>query len=236
MAEILKISTLYQTLPKTALRFSCASGAPHYSKTKIMSTIVKRRVSMYIFYPVNIVYILCIYIYIIIYIPYIYIYIPATTCWKEWFPQAASSPVARLSEGTPWSSLALGSVLLMWSNADLGVSKNSGKTPQIIHFNRVFHEINHPFWGTPIFGLTPILSVTFSCLGRVWFWSTPRIQSSAPGLWNMFSRESENKPSCVTVTGWGVDPSYYLLQVKRLCFSRGQGWFGHVKTQTIKKN
>ena len=25
-------------------------------------------------------------------------------------------------------------------------------TPQIIHFHRVFHEINHPFWGTIIFG------------------------------------------------------------------------------------
>ncbi len=24
-------------------------------------------------------------------------------------------------------------------------------TPQIIHFSRVFHEINHPFWETPIF-------------------------------------------------------------------------------------
>ena len=28
----------------------------------------------------------------------------------------------------------------------LGVSKNMGN-PQIIHFHRVFHEINHPFWG-----------------------------------------------------------------------------------------
>ena len=33
------------------------------------------------------------------------------------------------------------------------VSKNIGVSPQIIHFNRVFHEINHPFWGvfTPTF-------------------------------------------------------------------------------------
>ena len=29
-------------------------------------------------------------------------------------------------------------------------------TPQIIHFNGVFHEINHPFWDTPIFGNTHI--------------------------------------------------------------------------------
>ncbi len=38
---------------------------------------------------------------------------------------------------------------------DMGVSKNMGKPPkssQIIHFHRVFHEINHPFWGVfPLF-------------------------------------------------------------------------------------
>ena len=37
---------------------------------------------------------------------------------------------------------------------NLGVSKNRGKTPQIIHFNRVFHYFHHPFWGTTIFGNT----------------------------------------------------------------------------------
>ncbi len=36
---------------------------------------------------------------------------------------------------------------------NMGVSKNNG-TPQIIHFNRVFHYFHHPFWGVfhPIFG------------------------------------------------------------------------------------
>jgi len=35
----------------------------------------------------------------------------------------------------------------------MGVSENSGFSPQIIHFNRVFHYFHHPFWGTvPIFG------------------------------------------------------------------------------------
>ena len=39
--------------------------------------------------------------------------------------------------------------------------KNRGKTPQIIHFNRVFHYFHHPFWGenTPIFGSTPMLPI-----------------------------------------------------------------------------
>ena len=31
--------------------------------------------------------------------------------------------------------------------------------PQIIHFNRDFH-INHPFWGTPIFGNTRMLKTS----------------------------------------------------------------------------
>ena len=36
----------------------------------------------------------------------------------------------------------------------LSVSKNNG-TPQIIHFNRVFHYFHHPFW-VPLFLETPI--------------------------------------------------------------------------------
>ena len=32
----------------------------------------------------------------------------------------------------------------------MGVSKNSG-TPQIIHFNRVFHYFHHPFWGLSLY-------------------------------------------------------------------------------------
>ena len=38
----------------------------------------------------------------------------------------------------------------------MGVSKNMGTPPQIINFNRVFHEINNPFWGATIFGNTQI--------------------------------------------------------------------------------
>ena len=36
----------------------------------------------------------------------------------------------------------------------MGVSKNSGFSPQRIRFNRVFHYFHHPFWGTLIFGNT----------------------------------------------------------------------------------
>ena len=31
-------------------------------------------------------------------------------------------------------------------------------SPQIIHFNRVFHYFHHPFWDTLIFGSTHILA------------------------------------------------------------------------------
>ena len=34
----------------------------------------------------------------------------------------------------------------------MDVSLNGGFSPQIIHFNRVFHYVHHPFWGTPILG------------------------------------------------------------------------------------
>ena len=39
--------------------------------------------------------------------------------------------------------------------SNMGVSKNRGGPPKSSIFNRVFHEINHPFWGTIIFGNTP---------------------------------------------------------------------------------
>ena len=47
-------------------------------------------------------------------------------------------------------------------NQQMGVSKNSGFSPQIIHSNRVFHYFHHPFWGTPIFGNIQIVP---SCEG-----------------------------------------------------------------------
>ena len=40
--------------------------------------------------------------------------------------------------------------------SNMGVEPKIGMNPQIIHINRVFHYFHHPFWVTPIFGLTPI--------------------------------------------------------------------------------
>ena len=54
--------------------------------------------------------------------------------------------------------LVFGSHLLdvaaIGSKSYMDVSENSGFSPQIIHFNRVFHYFHHPFWGTPILGNT----------------------------------------------------------------------------------
>ena len=47
---------------------------------------------------------------------------------------------------------------------DMGVYKNSG-TPQIIHFNRV-SLINHPFWGTTIFGNTHMVKICLKLTGH----------------------------------------------------------------------
>ena len=47
------------------------------------------------------------------------------------------------------------------ANVHMDVSENGGFSPQIIHFDRVFRFsiINHPFWGTPIFGNTHMCGI-----------------------------------------------------------------------------
>ena len=73
------------------------------------------------------------------------------TCWHE-FSEILIGSASRIR------------ILISWcrkSNSLSGymdVSENSGFSPQIIHFNRVFHYFHHPFWGpTPIFGNTHIV-------------------------------------------------------------------------------
>ena len=47
----------------------------------------------------------------------------------------------------------------------MAVSENSGFSPQIIHLEIGFSIINHPFWGTSIFGNTHIYIYTWNLLG-----------------------------------------------------------------------
>ena len=48
-------------------------------------------------------------------------------------------------------------------NYEMGVSKDSGFSPQIIHiFHRVFHYFHHPFWGYPYFWKNTQMKQPFS--------------------------------------------------------------------------
>ena len=63
--------------------------------------------------------------------------------------------------------------------------------------NRVFHEINHPFWGT-----VPLFLETSIYLG-----TTPHPVTVTTRIIT-FLIGNPYKPSFVTVTGWGVDLKY----------------------------
>ena len=64
------------------------------------------------------------------------------------------------SKEVDWMDQGLvGSVVFFWHiyiYINMDVSENSGFSPQIIHYNKIFNFFNHPFWGTPIFGNTHI--------------------------------------------------------------------------------
>ena len=69
----------------------------------------------------------------------------------------------------------------------MGVSENSGFSPQIIHFDKVFHYFHHPFWGfPPIFGNIHII---------------PSSQKTAPG----------DHPLLTEVTGLMKNMAYEIL-------------------------
>ena len=51
----------------------------------------------------------------------------------------------------------------------MGVSENSGFSPQIIHFNRVFYYFHPPFWGvSPYFWKHPLMMHLFFSANRPW--------------------------------------------------------------------
>ncbi len=51
--------------------------------------------------------------------------------------------------------------LVVWFhvNFQIWVFPKIWENSQIIHFNRVFHEINHPFWGYPYFWKHPYVQI-----------------------------------------------------------------------------
>ena len=55
----------------------------------------------------------------------------------------------------------------LWKKMD--VSENRGVPPQIIHFNRGFPLINHPFWGKhPYFWKHPNITLAAFCWTSIW--------------------------------------------------------------------
>ena len=69
--------------------------------------------------------------------------------WQHTCP-ALTAPMAAFMQGVShlkWSVPCSKEQGEWISSFQLGISKNSGVSPQIIHFNKVFHYFHHPFWG-----------------------------------------------------------------------------------------
>ena len=82
-----------------------------------------------------------------------------------------------ISRPGPWLAMC---------NLEMDVSKNSG-TPQIIHLIG-FSIINHPFWGTPIFGNTQmpwffVVNFAKHIWGRVGYKVIYKFRSSVLEIW-----------------------------------------------------
>ena len=76
-------------------------------------------------------------------------------------------------------------LLVRWAKkTNVGVSKNRGKTPQIIHFNRDFHDFHHPFWGVlPLFMVQHPCLVTLLLMTRLpWARASLCARTSLPAL------------------------------------------------------
>ena len=65
--------------------------------------------------------------------------------------------------------------------SNMGVSENSGFSPQIIHFNRVFHYFHHPFWGfSPYFWKHPYITDFYDLPFFVGFPELPAVAGISP--------------------------------------------------------
>ena len=81
-------------------------------------------------------------------------------------------------------------------------------TPQIIHVNRVFHEINHPFWGTSIFGNTHIYNVFFQKENELTPYSDPEKYCLNKVILEVMDLTmSRSNLSCVYTAFSGIKPT-----------------------------
>ena len=115
-----------------------------------------------------------------------------------------------------------------------GVSENSGFSPQIIHFNRVFHYFHHPFWGILIFGNTQILLQMLNRQFLFFFASPPRFDGE-----RFFSRKFMISDLFCRIFSLKITwflgrqplcPSWMCLSVIRGCIFL---WLGVMKLMTL---
>ena len=84
-------------------------------------------------------------------------YVFMRTRWLQTSSLVMDVRYTLLTSGVPGTRLGIfrnhfSGITTMWVFPKIGSFH-----PQIIHFKRVFHYYNHPFWGIPIFGNTHVL-------------------------------------------------------------------------------
>ena len=83
-------------------------------------------------------------------------------CKCKSLPRCSRIQLQMIPQGPRWNQINSFKLLL----SDLGVSKNSGTPKSSILIG--FSLINHPFWGTPIFGNTHLLKPISGCSKLQW--------------------------------------------------------------------
>ena len=73
----------------------------------------------------------------------------------------------------------------------LDVSETRGISPQIIHFDKVFHYFHHPFWGTPIFGNTHLYNVNIHWFQECGYAPPPKKKKNMNIFWRPIGSSGE---------------------------------------------
>ena len=116
----------------------------------------------------------------------------------------------------------------VWKEMD--VSENSGFSPQIIHLFIGFSIINHPFWGTPIFGNTQIGMMrddVFSLLFQIkknrmsWWLSKQWFGHGIVGMCFLYAKVCHRYAKWWTTTPKKVRMARRIGQIVRACQIHG---------------
>ena len=121
---------------------------------------------------------------------------------------------------------AVGELLSFKSPEEMDVSENGGFSPQIIHFNSVFHYFHHPFFGYPYFWKHPNVGRFLYMTPESWKPNSEFTVLKVLMLWNticFFSFSSKKRPKF----------SGAVLCTRNLC--PGRGGCRRRNTQTRKR-